>query len=284
MILNPTIVTHRRPHLDEVCAIWLIKKYWPQFSEAEVEFVSTGPTGGERWNDIAPDSNPFVIYVGVGQGQFDEHKGDRDDSAASLVWAETQARANLSKWEKQAVSRIVSYVKEEDMAKYITNDLHQFGLPTIVSGLYGVNKKDSAIVCTVGYEIMEALMFEMLKRLYAEKDWEGRVEFDTQWGRGAAVVSDIPGVERIAFSQGFVLLASHNKAQTYYGFRADPHSAVDLTDLAMRVKQREPEASWFLHQSKKLLLCGGEIAATDHCSQLTLQQMIDLVSDLLKDL
>lgn len=275
---TPTIVTHRRPHLDEVCALWIIQKYWNEFSHANIEFVSTSPTGGERWNNTAPDSNPFVLYVGVGQGRFDEHKGDVDDSSATLVWKETLERGSISKGEKQAVSRIVEYVKQEDMAKYITNDLHQFGIPTIVSGLYGVNKKDSLLVYKIGRQIMDALLFEMLKRISAEKDWEGRVDFDTKWGRAAAVVTDIPGIERIAFSLGYVLLVSHNKACTYHGMRADPHSDVDLTDVALRVKQREPEANWFLHQSKRLLLCGGEIAATENYSHLTLTELMDFAS------
>lgn len=277
--LTPTIVTHLRPHLDEVCALWIIQKYWHEFSHADIAFVTTSPTGGERWNNVAPDSNPFVIYVGVGQGEFDEHKGDVDDSAATLIWKETQARnPHIAKGEKKAIDRIVEYVKQEDMAAFITNDLHQFGIPTIISGLYGVNKKDSYAVYEVGKKIMDALMFEMLKRISAEKDWEGRVEFDTQWGRGAAVISDIPGVERIAFSKGYVLLVSHNKARTYHGMRADPESEVDLTDVAMRVKQREPSANWFLHQSKRLLLCGGEIAATENYSNLTLTELMDFAS------
>lgn len=277
--LTPTIVTHRRPHLDEVCALWIIQKYWHEFAHANIEFVTTSPTGGERWNGVAPDSNPFVIYVGVGQGQFDEHKGDVDDSAATLIWRETQARnPHIAKGEKQAVNRIVEYVKQEDMAQFITDDLHQFGIPTIISGLYGVNKKDSHAVYNVGKQIMDALMFEMLKRISAEKDWEGRMDFDTKWGKATAVISDIPGVERIAFANGYVLLVSHNKAKTYHGMRGDPHSKVDLTDVAMLVKQREPEANWFLHQSKRMLLCGGEIAATENYSHLTLAELMDFAS------
>lgn len=277
--LTPTIVTHKRPHLDEVCALWIIQKYWHEFSHANIEFVTTGPTGGERWNGVAPDSNPFVIYVGVGQGRFDEHKGDVHDSAATLVWKETFERnPHISKGEKKAIDRIVEYVKQEDMAQFITSPLHQFAIPTIVSGLYGINRKDSHAVYAVGRQIMDALLFEMLKRVSAEKDWEGHVDFETKWGKAAGVISDIPGVERIAFDQGYVLLVSHNKARTYHGMRADPRSDVDLTDVAMRVMQREPEANWFLHQSKRLLLCGGEIAATENYSQLMLTELMDLAS------
>lgn len=278
--MKPTIVTHLRPHLDEICALWLIQKYWPQFEDADIEFVATGPTGGERWENIEPDSNPFVIYVGVGQGKFDEHKGaegDDKESAASLIWQETQNRCSIPKGYKEAVDRIVEYVKKEDLGHFMKNSNGQFGLPAILSGLYGINGRDSKRVYEVGRQLMEAIMFEMIKRVSAEKDWEGRREFDTPWGRGAAYISDVPGVERIAYSEGFVLVVNHNTTKTYHGFRADPDSSVDLTNVALRIEQLEPQAEWFLHQSKRMLLCGGDITNTTNNSNLSLDQLIQLV-------
>lgn len=275
--MKPTIVTHRRPHLDEICAIWIIQKYWPQFANADVAFVSTGPTGGDRWNEVEPDSTPFVIYVGVGQGRFDEHKGDTDESAATLVWQHTKEQFKPNKGESQAIDRLVQYVKAEDFGRFIKEPNSQFTLPTILSGLYGSQQRDSATVVEIGVKIMEALMFEMLKRLSAEKDWEGRVEFETEWGPGAAVITDVPGVERLAYQAGFVLLVSHNQVKTYHGFRADPDSQVDLSNVAMRLQQLNPEAAWFLHQSKRMLLCGGEITNGEHPSTLTLEQLVELV-------
>jgi len=278
--MKPTIVTHIRPHLDEVCALWIIQKYWPQFAEADIEFVATGPTGGERWNDVEPDSNPFVVYVGVGQGRFDEHKGaegDDQESAASLVWKETKEKYNIPKGYQTAVERIVEYVKQEDLGQFMKGENNQFNLPAILSGIYGVNNRDSAKEYTIGREVMEGIMFEMIKRVSAEKDWAGRKEFETPWGRGAALISDISGIERIAYSEGFVLIVNHNTAKTYHGFRADPDSEVDLTNVALRIEQLEPQAEWFLHQSKRMLLCGGSITNTTNHSNLTLDQLIDLV-------
>lgn len=242
--------------------------------------MATGPTGGDTWNDIEPDSNPFVIYVGVGQGKFDEHKGavgDDKESAASLVWNNTKERIKIPKGYQEAVDRIVEYVKGEDLGKFMKGINNQFALPAILSGIYGVNGRDSDKEYAIGHEIMEGIMFEMIKRVSAEKDWAGRKEFETPWGRGAALISDVPGIERIAYSEGFVLIVNHNTTKTYHGYRADPDSSVDLTNVALRIEQLEPQAEWFLHQSKRMLLCGGDITNTTNHSNLTLDQLIDLV-------
>jgi len=239
--------------------------------------VRTGPSGGERWENVEPEENDFVVYVGVGQGKFDEHKGDDKDSAASLVWTETLEKYKVRKGDKEAVSRIVEYVKDEDMGQYLKQKNHEFSLPTILAGLYVDNNKDSLAVYEIGKKMVNALYIEMMKRISAEKDWQGRIEFESYWGPAAAVVSDIPGVERIAYDAGFVLVVIHNNAKTFHGLRADPDSDVDFSKAAMKLEQIEPEADWFLHQSKRMLLCGGEIAKGSQSSNLSLDQLTELV-------
>lgn len=277
-MLRPTIVTHRRPHLDEICALWIIQKYWPNFGDCDVEFVNTGPDGGDTWNDIPADTHPMVIYVGVGHGRFDEHKGDRHDSAASLVWAETKRLYNPRKGDSQAIDRLVEYVRREDLGEFISADRREFSLPSIINGLFGTQNRDSSTVYEIGRKIMDALTFELYKQISVERDWEGRVEFDTPWGRGAACVSDVPGIDRHAFRQGFVLVATHNQKKTYHGLRGNPESDVDLTEAFMKIKQMEPDRPWFLHQSKRMLLCGGDVADQGVYSDLNLQQLIDLTA------
>lgn len=79
------VVTHERPHLDEIFAFWLLRKYgekfFPGISSAQLEFVQNGP------NLQLPDN---VIALGVGGGMFDEHPSHngerkREECAATLV-------------------------------------------------------------------------------------------------------------------------------------------------------------------------------------------------------
>lgn len=276
-MLRPTIVTHRRPHLDEVCALWAIQKYWPNFADADIQFVNTGPQGGDTWNNIPADTHPLVIYVGVGHGKFDEHKGDVKDSAASLVWEETKRLYHIRKGEIEVGNRLVDYVRREDLAEFITEPNREYSLPSILDGLYGTLGRDSLEMYKIGRKMMDAISFGLFKQLSVERDWQGRVEFESQWGPAAACVTDVPGVDRHAYRLGFNLVITHNTTGTYHGYRGRPGSAVDLTDTFMRIKQLEPDKPWFLHQSKRLLLCGGDIADQGKYSQLTLEQLMDLV-------
>lgn len=276
-MLRPTIVTHRRPHLDEVCALWIIQKYWPNFEDADIVFVNTGPDGGDVWNEIPADTHPFVIYVGIGRGRFDEHKGDQHESAASLVWTETKRLYQPRKGDSAAIDRLVDYVRREDLAQFILEDHREYSLPSILNGLFGTQNRDSGTVYQIGRKILDAILFELYKQISVERDWEGRVEFQTPWGPGAACVSDVPGIDRYAFRQGFALVITHNKMKTYHGYRANPQLPVDLTEAFMKVKQLEPTKPWFLHQSKRLLLCGGDVADQGAYSELNLDQLIALV-------
>jgi uncharacterized UPF0160 family protein len=57
------IVTHERPHLDEIVAMWLLLRF--KFPEAEIAFAENG--------NIKIGFSADTIAVGLGGGQFDEH-------------------------------------------------------------------------------------------------------------------------------------------------------------------------------------------------------------------
>jgi hypothetical protein len=66
-----TIVTHKNPHLDDIFAVWLLKKFggdkFPNIKRARVEFV------GGLSRDFSSEKYPTRLFVGIGNGQFDEH-------------------------------------------------------------------------------------------------------------------------------------------------------------------------------------------------------------------
>ncbi len=83
------IVTHHRPHLDEILAIFILKvfgrKTFPGIETAKIEFWGHG--------QHTPDGRPIeehlregTLPIGVGNGPFDEHQeGARHKCAATLV-------------------------------------------------------------------------------------------------------------------------------------------------------------------------------------------------------
>lgn len=136
-MLVKTIITHTRPHIDEIAAIWLLRKFgkgqYPGVNEANIVFW---PNGG-----ATPDGRPAsawenegYLLIGTGGGRFDEHRtatsnGNRDECAATLV------AKNLGLLDDAIISEVLSKI-----LNFITNyDLkgtkHPFDLASIVEDL-----------------------------------------------------------------------------------------------------------------------------------------------------
>lgn len=87
-----TIVTHFRPHLDEVVGIvlllWYGEKKYPGIGNAKITFCDAGTTpDGKSWQQLEKEG---VVLIGTGGSRFDEHPTlhkDRKEGecAASLV-------------------------------------------------------------------------------------------------------------------------------------------------------------------------------------------------------
>lgn len=113
-----TIITHKKPHLDEVVAIWLLRKFgensFPRIKEAKVEYWQTGgltPDGRspEEWES---EGN---ILIGIGRGRFDEHN---DSSSSSERQAGECSATLVAKYlgiEKDpALEQILRYTLNND--------------------------------------------------------------------------------------------------------------------------------------------------------------------------
>ncbi|MBM3313311.1 hypothetical protein FJY70_01805, partial [candidate division WOR-3 bacterium] len=92
-MLFTRILTHERPHLDEIAAIWLLRRFgdsrFPGVSQAEVSFTTVWKLAESGLSADEYERNG-VLLLGVGGGRFDEHptleQGRKaDDCATTLV-------------------------------------------------------------------------------------------------------------------------------------------------------------------------------------------------------
>ncbi len=90
-----TIITHIRPHLDEIVAIWLLRLFgeslFPGVKTSKIVYWNTGghaPDGrsAEDW-----EAEGYLL-IGIGKGRFDEHSSSeeaterqKDECSATLV-------------------------------------------------------------------------------------------------------------------------------------------------------------------------------------------------------
>ena len=152
-----TLVTHVRPHLDDICALWLLRKYWhPEAKDAKIEFITTNERGG----DVSDDEHR--IYVGVGRGMFDEHKGDVGECATTLVFKFLNKREPFEHVEHRALERIVAWVLEDDTGKLNAVAYREYMIPLVLKGHFENAGRNSHASTELGFTMLDALLITVI--------------------------------------------------------------------------------------------------------------------------
>lgn len=262
-----TLITHINPHLDDIFAIWLLKKYDPKYVEYEVDFISASRGGNEETED--------KIFVGTGGGKFDEHKEGLKTCAGSLVFDYLKKESLLPKDEitVKALEEMVEWNKAIDMGTIAIEAYDEFSVPAFI------RCKDSTVESSkksveLGSRILNRILLVLKRKQKSLLDWEKRVEFESKFGKSYAIVSetiDRPFCKR----QGgglFIIYNSKYHAVQYF----TPSHTLDLSPIYEKVKVMDPQASWYLHQSHHMVLCGSSSAPDAKPTKLSFEQLIEV--------
>ncbi len=261
------IYTHVNPHLDDVCAIWLLQRFTPEWKKAQVKFLSARMQPQE--------TSKLAAYIGIGRGKYDEHKGDIGETATTLVWKDVRMHIK-NPLDLSALEHLVAWAKREDLGQYMGNPERSYSMVTTVEHQWNLLGKDGAHL-EVSFAILDAILDHLRDRAVVERDWKNRIEFKTKWGRGVGLTTSGRDVSTYAYEKGFVLCARVDKKRGYRGISAHARSRVNLTAAATKIRRIDPHAEWFLHHSKKLLLSGSRVAPGMKVSKLSLEDLINTV-------
>lgn len=277
------LVTHIYPHLDEICAFWLFKRFGGSlYANAGYRFV---PISEKReintLDGKSVDSNSDLIHIGIAGGRFDEHvrDGGRRISSATLVrdFLKKQKGYPKNNLTRRAINMMVDYVAGEDNGETHVSPRSSFRLQSILYGAWMMNGKTDLSVVKFGMQMLDYIFTRLLQDAQFEIDWKKRIEFKTRWGKAVAIKTSSLDIDGLVYSKGFSLLLTLDPKENYRMFRASPTSAVNLTKTAQYLKKYDPKAHWYLHQSKKLLISGGNLAPYVALSRLTLNDMIKAI-------
>lgn len=271
--MEKTLITHTNPHLDDIFAIWLYKKFHPEFSNAKVKFISAS-------RDAAKDESEDKIYFGTGGGKFDEHSESKVGlCAGSLVWKEILEKKLIGdSKELAALEELVEWNNLIDTGQAPTSDFSEYSLQSILRPP-ATDEDVSFKSLKLGEEVLDRL-FEVIKnKKQAEKDWEDRIEFETKFGTTIALKSEF--ITR-AFCKGkggadvYLMLDPKYSSVQYF----TPSHKIDLEPIYEALKKLDPEASWFLHQSHHMVICGSGSAPDSKTTKLTFKQLIDVLNSI----
>jgi hypothetical protein len=297
------IVTHTSPDWDAIGSVWLIKKYLPGWSDAEVKFVPAGQRLEESQIKDGDDAiekigNDEVVHVDTGMGPLDHHQtSDQNVSGTSRVWdyvKETARKSgmNITKEHDEAVSRIVKIIVDTDHFKEVfwadpDADFHEFSLLGILDGLKLSKPNEDDYYVAFGIECLDALMHQFENRIWAEKEIkENGKPFETKWGKGLGFETLNDTVIKLSQKMGYIIVVRKDPRKGYVRIKARPTSKeerakgmgdIDLTPVYDILMQRDPEATWYLHVSKKMLLNGTPKNPKMIPSKLRLDEVIEVI-------
>lgn len=268
-----TLVTHINPHLDDIAAIWLLQKFYPRFKESQVEFISAG-----KGNQGLKESED-TIYIGVGRGRFDEHKGDLADCATSLVWKFLK-KENLGpkdEVEKLSSDEIVAWVTLGDLGKLGPDKYGDFSVPAFIRPSNN-SPETSRRVINLGREILEMILVVLKRKQRSQKDWEKRIEFQSKFGKTYAVESTFINRAFCNAQDGnvYLMYEPDGKSVQYY----TPKYDLDLEPIYKRLMKLDKNASWYLHQSHHMVICGSGSAPDAKPSKLSFEELADVIKSL----
>lgn len=298
------IVTHTAPDWDAIGSVWLIKKYLPSWQDAAVEFVPAGTRKAQCIGHSAEDEKDPVeivgkdeiIHVDTGLGPLDHHQtSDQKVCAATRTWDYVRMQITLAGDEMkeehvQAVSRIVNIILQDDHFREVfwadpMADYHEFSLIGALEGLKIAYPDDDQRYIEFGIECLNAQVHNFESRIWAEKEIEEKgISFRIKAGKAMAFETVNDGVLKLAQKMGNLLVVRKDPRKDYVRIKVRPASSkdddLDLTLAYEELSKMDPEATWFLHVSKKMLLNGTPKNPNMIPSKLSLEQIIDVLKSL----
>ncbi len=293
------IVTHTSPDMDAITSVWLILRFLPGWDTAEVRFVPAG----DRIGNLTPEqatklTEPLeliggneVLQVDTGMGPLDHHQtSDKNTCGASLTFDYVKKNVKDGTFNPQkleALEKIVDYVVEVDHFKEVFRpnplaNYQNFSITDILDGLKYQHPNDDRYYIEFISLCLDALLHELENNIWAKKEIKDKgIEFKTRWGKGLGIETINDTVVKMAQLMGYIIVIRRDPRKGYVRIKTKPdkdgEKGIDLTLTAEKLRKMDPNATWFLHVSKKMLLNGSPKNPKMRPSKLSLSDIIEVV-------
>lgn len=272
------IVSHMSPDIDSIASIWLIKRFLPDWSTAEIKFVPAGST----LNNAPVDNNPNIIHVDTGMGKFDHHQTNKYTSATQLVFEFLKKNNYIKKKYLIPLERMVLLINDFDHFGEIffpdpDNDRYEFMIHKIIEGgLKSILKDDSKIVEVI-FPILDATFNIFIKKNQAEEELKKAFIFQSKWGKSLVLESKNEETIKLALKKNYQLVAKKNPEKGDIRIKIIPKKKISLKPLYEKIIKIDKKATWFLHISGSMLLNSSSKNPNFIPSKLTINQLIKLI-------
>lgn len=272
-----TLVTHMSPDLDALMSSWLILRFLPKWGEAELAFVPAGKT----LNNMPPDADPAIIHVDTGMGKFDHHQTSEYTCASKKVFEYLMEENLIPAKLQPSLERMTNFATEIDHFREIyypepASDKYVFLLSETIEGMKSVFQ-DYHDHAKAVFPLLDGTLQQFRNKVRAEEELNDGFIIQTTWGKGIVLECKNEEAMKVAMKNGYVIVARKDPDRGIVRFKTIPDPKYDLTDIYERVKKMDPNATWFLHASKHMLLNGSTKNPNSIPSKLTPQQLIEII-------
>jgi len=273
--MQKTIVTHYSPDFDGIPAIWILKKFHPDFEDAKVIFLPAGQTLDDKPAGFDPD----VIHVDTGGGPFDHHETNEYTCAAKLVWEWLKKERGIT---DEVIERLMPTITVYDHGKEVEwrdalDDKYELMLPALIDGWKVLYPGQYEKVLEFGMKCMDAAYGIMKSKIEAEKILAKGKVFDTKWGKGIGVETENEAVLQLGEKMGYSLVVKKDSKRQSVRIYGRSDRGVDLSQACEKIKKLDPDARWFLHASGCLLLNGSAKQPRMNPTKLSLEKVIEVL-------
>ncbi len=275
-----TIVTHINPDLDALSSTWLVKKYYPGFHGDDVTFAFI--PAGQTHEKKPVDSDPDVIHVDTGLGKFDHHQIPEKICAFLRVYEEGTKKGWFPLYDIEALGRMCKVINDYDNFQEVyypdpTADYFDFTLDQALSGLIHTKMPDRSKL-DVAFPLFEAILQVVKNKIKAEKNISEGVEFLTKtFGKAIAMQNTNNDSMKYAQKKGYMLVARKDPEKGHIRVVCVPNKGFDLTSLRDKIVAEDKVGTWFLHQSKNMLLNGSLVNPTMVASPMTFEKLVAIL-------
>lgn len=299
------ILTHERPHLDEIVAIWLLRRFgeqrFPGIGTAAVEFTSIRKLAetGRKPEDYEAEG---TLLLGIGGGRFDEHP-TMDEVRKTGDCATTLVAKELGVSDDASLTKILRFVRAAD----IDGNASPFDISYVVKLLHARYPEEPQRVIEWALVAIEAKYQEQLRFFTVVKpefDAKARVE-EIEVGkkrlRVVTVDSDEDGIHKYARSEfgARAAIVIQRRSSGNVAVFGSKQAGVDLQEAVKLIRLAEREAKglesgvdderllaegyapgaeeWFYHRQGQMLLNGSLTQADVPPTRLSLDRITELV-------
>jgi hypothetical protein len=298
------VVVHTSPDMDAITSAWLIKRFLAGWEDAEVKFVPAGdrigplPKGQSFDFAIEKIGQDEYLQADTGMGPLDHHQIQSIKVCATTLTFDFVKQYDLAKRQPpfnpeklEALQRMVNYVLEVDHFQEIFRkdalaDYNDFSVVNILDGLKLEKPNSDSYYFDFISQCLDALLHDFENKIWAEKEIKEKgIEFETRWGKGLGMESINDSVVKLAQLMGYVVVVRRDPRKGYLRIKAKPNKSdddkgVDLTLTCEKLSKMDPQATWFLHVSKKMLLNGSPKNPKMKPTKLPLNDIIEVLKNI----